>query len=188
LRDGKNSLWEGGVRVPFVVKGPGISGGTVSLELVIGYDIYPTIAKIVGIETPSDIDGGSFLHILQNEGLGKVQRKNAPGLVWHMPFHHALLHLNVQSAIRIGNYKYIRDWATDTGHLFNVDIDFREQYDLTTKIPGKTMEMKKALMDYLKMGEAEKPEYKPEHLNNKKVMDLRKAQTSNVNNIRVIDN
>ena len=181
LKCEKNREWEGGIRVPFIVQGPGIKPGTVSLEPVIGYDILPTIAEIVGAKAPPAVDGGSFLPILHQGGMGKVERPNSPGLVWHMPFHHALLHLAVQSAIRSGQYKYIRDWTEDGGHLFNVDVDFREQYDLSAQMPELAKSMEAKLSAYLKAVDAEVPKPDPAHLNDPKVLKLRSDEILHYN-------
>jgi arylsulfatase A len=182
LKSEKNREWEGGIRVPFIVQGPGIKPGTVSLEPVIGYDLLPTIAEIAGIQPPPNLDGGSLLPILHNGGFGKVQRPNCPGLVWHMPFHHSNLHHVVQDAIREGKYKYIRDWNEDAGHLFNVDTDFREQYDLSAQMPELAKRLESDLTNYLAKVDAEKPQPDPAHLNAEPVLKQRNAAIRSFNN------
>ena len=90
LRMGKQSLYEGGIRVPFIVRGPGVKPGSVSHEPVAGFDLLPTFYDLAGGKTPLplDIDGGSFRAPLENAGEGKVQR-SLPGLVFHRPHHAA---------------------------------------------------------------------------------------------------
>lgn len=70
LRGAKNSTWEGGMRVPFIIRWPGqIPEGSVSNELTTTMDLFPTIARIVGAELPDDriIDGHDIWPILSDE-------------------------------------------------------------------------------------------------------------------------
>ncbi|TVR15307.1 MAG: arylsulfatase [Balneolaceae bacterium] len=70
LRGAKNSTWEGGMRVPFIIRWPGqIPAGSVSNELTTAMDLFPTIARIVGAELPDDriIDGHDIWPILSGE-------------------------------------------------------------------------------------------------------------------------
>jgi hypothetical protein len=87
LRNGKGSMYEGDLRVPFIVIGPGVTPGSVSKIPVTGLDIMPTIADLAGYEEalPDSLDGGSMANILFNRGAGDVRRKR-PFLF----FHHAI--------------------------------------------------------------------------------------------------
>ncbi|MCP4813757.1 MAG: sulfatase-like hydrolase/transferase, partial [Planctomycetaceae bacterium] len=78
LRDGKGSVYEGGVRVPFVVLGPDIKAGSVSHVPVTGLDIMPTLAALAGYRQPMppNVDGGSIVNVLRQEGEGTVKRLN----------------------------------------------------------------------------------------------------------------
>jgi arylsulfatase A-like enzyme len=68
LSAGKHSVYEGGIRVPFAVVGPGIEPGSISRTTVSGVDILPTIADIVGSKLElGDIDGGSFKDVLYED-------------------------------------------------------------------------------------------------------------------------
>ncbi|TVR18702.1 MAG: arylsulfatase [Balneolaceae bacterium] len=70
LRGAKNSTWEGGMRVPFIIRWPGqIPAGSVSDELTTAMDLFPTIARIVGAELPDDriIDGHDIWPILSGD-------------------------------------------------------------------------------------------------------------------------
>src|SRR5687768_5631594 len=59
LKGGKGNLGEGGLRVPLIVRGPGIRGGTYASEPVIGYDIFPTVLDlaVAGAALPRGIEG-----------------------------------------------------------------------------------------------------------------------------------
>jgi len=84
LRGGKWTLYEGGIRVPFMVKGPGIAAGKISHESVGGWDILPTIGELAGysMPLPEDLDGGSIAGIIKSNGEGKVKRQK-DYLVFH---------------------------------------------------------------------------------------------------------
>jgi arylsulfatase A-like enzyme len=151
----KATLDEGGIRVPFLVEGPGIAPNSVSTVPVGGSDILPTIADLAGVAPADDVDGGSLLPVLRNGGQGKVRRVNAPGLVWHQPWrNHAPLY-PASSALRIGDWKYLRKWNEPSGHLYNVAADYREQHDLAGKHQRRATTMQAALDDYLEKVNAE---------------------------------
>ncbi|MHC4120830.1 MAG: sulfatase [Planctomycetota bacterium] len=146
LRGGKWVVFEGGIRVPFIVRGPGVTPNSFCNVPVVGWDILPTIADIVGYKKalPSDIDGGSFRGLLENEGRGSVKRPNL-GLVFHR-YSDSYPH----SAIRVGDYKLVKFWKRDKSLLlFNLKEDLGETKDLAGAMPEKTEELHKQLMDYL---------------------------------------
>jgi len=152
LRGGKWNLFEGGVRVPFIVRGPGIAPGSVSRVPVAGWDILPTIADLAGCQgdLPDDLDGGSFRSVLQNNGEGTVDRLNE-FLVFHR-FSKGYAH----SAIRQGDYKLIRFWDTqlpvpvDQVYLFNLATDHGETTNLAAEMPNKARELEDKLITYLR--------------------------------------
>ena len=68
---GKSSLYEGGLRVPFVVSGATVSSGNVRASAMVNtVDILPTLSEVAGASVPAAIDGLSFLEVLTGEGLG----------------------------------------------------------------------------------------------------------------------
>jgi arylsulfatase A-like enzyme len=145
LRGGKWVTFEGGVRVPFIVRGPGVKPNSFCNVPVVGWDILPTIADIVGYKEtlPSDLDGGSFRVLLENEGRGSVQRSNS-GLVFHR-YSGSYPH----TAIRVGDYKLVKFWREDKLLLFNLKDDFGETKDLAQAEPETARALHKQLMDYL---------------------------------------
>ncbi len=145
LRGGKWVTFEGGVRVPFIVRGPGVKANSFCNVPVVGWDILPTIADLVGYKQalPSDIDGGSFRGLLENEGHGSVQRPN-PGLVFHR-YNDSYPH----TAIRVGDYKLVQFWREDKMLLFNLKNDFGETKDLAAAQPERARELHRQLMAYL---------------------------------------
>jgi len=146
LRGGKWTLYEGGIRVPFMVKGPGIAAGKMSHEAVGGWDILPTIGELAGysMPLPEELDGGSFAGIIKSGGKGKVNRKN-DFLVFHR-YHNGYPH----SAIIQGDFKAIKFWKTGKLELYNLAKDLGEVTDLYETETGKATELDIRLNAYLK--------------------------------------
>ena len=152
LRMGKQYLYEGGIRVPFIVRGPGVKPGSLCHEPVAGYDLLPTFYDLAGGKTPlpSDIDGGSFRPLLENAGSGQVKR-SLPGLVFHRPYLAALSH----SAYRVGDLKLVVDWKSGQRELFDLAKDLSEANNLAAAMPDRTTAMYDELSNYLKSVNAE---------------------------------
>ena len=146
LQEGKYSCFEGGIRVPFIVSGPGIRGGAYCDVPVVQWDLLATLHDLSGNETPlpGDIDGGSLKNVFFKGNKGKVKR-GAPGIIHHFPSHYQV----PISAIRIGDYKFMRNMNTDEKKLFNVVVDYREKNDLAQKMPKKAASMDKMLRTYI---------------------------------------
>ena len=149
LRGGKWTLYEGGVRVPFMVIGPGIKAGSQCDIPVVGWDILPTISELAGNKNPfpANIDGISFLPALKTGNQAEIHRKNE-AIVFH---YFGKSH----SAIRIGDYKLIKFWNLKKTELYNLKDDLSELNDLSEKYPKKVKEMEKELMEYVKEIKAE---------------------------------
>ena len=128
LQEGKYSCFEGGIRVPFVVAGPGVQAGAYCDVPVVQWDLLATLHDLSGNESPlpDDIDGGSLKDVFFKGNKGKVNR-GAPGIIHHFPSHYQV----PISAIRIGDYKFMRNMNTDEKKLFNVAVDYREKHDLS---------------------------------------------------------
>lgn len=150
LRGGKWVLYEGGIRVPFMVIGPTVKPGSRCAVPVVGWDILPTLADLSGSPAtlPDDLDGGSFRELLEN-GTGQVIRKN-DALFFHR-YHNSWPH----SAVRMGNYKLIRFWKTNKIELYDLDRDVGETKDLAAEMPEKVEMMKEKLTAYIREVEAE---------------------------------
>jgi arylsulfatase A-like enzyme len=149
LRAGKWTLYEGGVRVPFMVMGPGIKPGSQCDIPVVGWDILPTVAELAGNTKPlpENIDGVSIKSVLEKGNQAELKRKNDE-LVFHY-FNRP------HSAIRIGDYKLIKFWNLKKAELYNLKDDLGEVNDLSEKYPQKVKELEKPLMEYVKEVHAE---------------------------------
>lgn len=140
LRGGKRSSHEGGIRVPGVIRWPEhIQPGTTCDIPIIGSDIFATVLDIVGISLPRDrtIDGVSILPAFE----GKPLERKIP-LFWRTHVSQA----NDRVALRIGNWKIVGNDLLTKFQLFEIQKDWKEENDLSVKMPKKTEEMKKALL------------------------------------------
>jgi len=145
LRNGKGTMYEGGLRVPFIVIGPTVQPGSVSRTAVTGLDIFPTIAELAGYAKPlpEALDGGSMTDVLSNGGQGEVSR-NRPFLL----FHHAL-DREAQTALILGDYKLVKTWKDNQLELFDLSKDIGEEEDLSARLPDKTEELHGMMVDFL---------------------------------------
>ncbi len=146
LQEGKRSTFEGGLRVPFVVSGPGIKPGSQCDVPVVAWDLLPTLHDLSGSSSPlpPGVDGGSLREVFERGNAGGVHR-SAPGLVFHYTCHY---HPPV-SVIRIGDYKLMRHLNSGELKLFNVATDYAEQQDLSERMPEKAKEMDQILRQYV---------------------------------------
>ena len=149
LRAGKGSYYEGGLRVPFFVAGPGIKPGSYSNVPVIGYDLLSTFAELAGSTKPlpRDIEGGSFKAVLLNGGKGAVQRSR-PGLHFYRPLDSVL--------IRDG-HKLRRTHRTGEIELYNLAEDLSETTNLTTTNSLLAKRMQTGLEDWIRSIDATTP-------------------------------
>ncbi len=141
LRGNKRSEYEGGIRVPGLVRWPGhIEPGTTSDVPVIGTDVFTTVLGLAGIPLPTDrtIDGANMLPALE----GKAVERTMP-LFWRTHVSKP----DERVAMRIGDWKLVGDETLTEFQLYNIPEDMYESNDLASKMPEKTEEMKAILLD-----------------------------------------
>jgi len=150
LTSGKGTLWEGGVRVPFIVSGPGIEPGSISHERTLSLDLFPTFAELSGYSQPlpNDIEGGSLLPVLLGSGDGEINRPREE-LVFHFPSGSGQADFRPMSTIYLGDYKLLKFYDTDEILLFNITGDLAEKNDLANSMPERTEQMHGLLAIYL---------------------------------------
>lgn len=150
LRGGKWTLYEGGIRVPFIVAGPGIDPGSQTSKSVVGWDILPTITDLAGLEgeLPQDVDGHSFKNVLT--GTFPMNEMASRPLIFHRYNDHY-----PHSAIIFGHYKLIKRWKKGEVELYNLFDDIGETNNIADSLPTKTKELYTMLIDYLKEVNAE---------------------------------
>ncbi len=151
LTEFKQSLYEGGIRVPFMVRGPGIEPGSHTHVPVVGYDLLPTFYDLAGGtgSLPDEVDGGSFVSLFKNPVKGEVKR-DAGALIFHRPIKKS------SSAIRQGPYKLFLTWDQEgeiaDRHLYKLDdcLDENEDNDISALNKKKADHLQAILLDYLK--------------------------------------
>ena len=160
LTGGKGTVWEGGLRVPFLVSGPGVPANACSHVRVSAMDLLPTFADLAGVKEPlpREVEGGSLAAVLRG-GSGEVKRPRGE-LVFHFP-HYDRDSEGPASALILGDYKLIRWYETDTRRLFNLRNDLSERTDLAPQLPEKTVELERRLTGYLKDVNAQLPARNP---------------------------
>lgn len=155
LSKGKFSAHEGGIRVPFIVRGPGVPMGAVTDTPVIGWDLLPTILDLLGVDSPPATEGGSLLPILDAVPDAKVVRPREE-LVWHYPhYYHLLGGSRPHSAIRIGPNKLYVDYESRSAELFDLRTDLGERHDLSKQEPELAAELQARLRHYLRAVDAQ---------------------------------
>jgi arylsulfatase A len=132
LRSGKGYPYEGGIRVPVIVKWPGVvKAGSTSAVPVTSVDWLPTICEMAGARAPADrpIDGRSLMPLLRQSGpIGR------DAIFWHFP-HYRGNDVVPYSIIRSGDWKLIRRYEGRTFELFNLKDDLGEKADLAASRP-----------------------------------------------------
>ena len=167
LRGGKGMLYEGGVRVPLIVRWPKVvKAGTTCDEPVIGIDFYPTLLEAAGAKPPQGypLDGTSFLlPLLKSSGRAKLQRD---AIYWHFP---GYLQADVKrgtwrttpgGAIRAGDFKLIEFFETGRIELYNLADDLSQKHDLASTMPDRAKELHAKLAAWRKALAAPMPKPK----------------------------
>lgn len=164
IRGNKATVWDGGIKTPFIVAGPGIQANTVSRVRVVGWDLFPTFCDILGIDQlPANLDGGSFLSVLKNGGAGSVQRP-VEGMVWHWPRYVEGKGGYPSTAIIKDSLKYIYSYEFEEEYLYNIEKDIAETTLLNAVYPQKLAEMRALMNNYLTSVNAGLPSPNPNYI------------------------
>ena len=154
LSGGKWSLKEGGVRVPLIIRGPGIKPESQCDAPVSGIDFLPTCFELAGgndLKTIQTIDGISFAPLLfdvnNTELLSSLAERP---LTWHYPMFNNWELQTASSALRLGNWKLIHNWENNHSSIYNLKSDLSESWDLSNKLPALTSALRAALFAELK--------------------------------------
>jgi len=140
LRNGKGSAYEGGLRVPLLIKMPGVThAGTVCETPVITMDFFPTLLELAGAEKSAArtaVDGVSLVPLLRGEKQTPHQK-----LFWHYPHYWNGGKISPYSVARVGDWKLIRFYETGREELYDVKSDLSERKDLAAARPEKRQEL-----------------------------------------------
>ena len=163
LNGGKGGVWEGGIRVPFIVRGPGVKPNAWCHAPIVGYDFLPTFCEWAGAASkslPPGVDGGSFARLIADGGIGAVVRPRAE-LVFHFP--HYQSEDGPQSAILVGDLKLMHFYEDDCDALFDLAADVSERRDLAHARPTETAALRKRLNAHLAAVGAQFPTPNPNY-------------------------
>jgi arylsulfatase A-like enzyme len=150
LRGGKGTLYEGGLRVPFIVRWPGVvPAGTLSDQPAAHIDVYPTLLELAGGRPrPGQLlDGVSLVPLLRNPGsqLGRA------AIHWHFPgYLESYVHprgwrTGPVGAIHAGNHKLLEFFETGAVELYDLARDPGETRDLAAAEPARAAELRAQL-------------------------------------------
>jgi arylsulfatase A-like enzyme len=158
LRGGKGWLYEGGIRVPLIVKWPGKSRPGVCDVPVISNDFLPSILEMTGIDPrhTDELDGVSLVPLVTGDG--DIERQ---ALYWHFPHYSNHGMQSPGGAIRSGDYKLLEYFENGTVQLFNLRTDPGEQHDLARLEPKRAAALKEMLQKWRKSVDAQMIEPNP---------------------------
>ena len=155
LRGDKGHLYEGGIRVPLIVRWPGkVAAGKVREDPVILTDFYPTLLEVAGLKTMKHYpgDGESLLPLLTDKG--DLERD---ALFWHYPNFAFHRDNRLGSAVRMGDYKLIEFFEGNEVELYNLRVDLGEKKNLAGVEVGRVQEMRKRLSRWREKSGARMP-------------------------------
>ncbi|MBD0254216.1 MAG: sulfatase [Cytophagales bacterium] len=158
FRDGKGYLGEGGIRVPLLVRWPGVTGaGQTSRAVVSGLDFMPTFREMLA-QSPGEVgepDGVSLLPVLRG---GQSTRREA--LYFHYP-HYSNQGGRPSGAIRRGDYKLIRHYEDNRNELFDLARDPGEKTNLAGTSPRVAARLQRQLERWAQAVGARMPQPNP---------------------------
>ena len=160
LAGGKGGVWEGGIRVPFIMRGPGVKPNSWCHTRVVGYDLFPTFCEWAGVAPgtlPKGIEGGSIASLLKNDGRGEVDRPREE-LVFHFPHYQGDI---PHSAILLGDLKLLHFYEDNHDELYDLVKDISERNDLAAQRPAETKKLRARLDKYLADVDAKFPTPNP---------------------------
>ncbi len=160
LRAGKGWCYEGGIRVPLIIKKPGfVLAETSSDYPVVSCDFYPTILELAGLSLlpRQHVDGISLLPLLSGENM--IDRNY---IFWHFPHYHGSS-WTPGAAIRSDEWKLIVFYDWEKEELYNLKNDPGEEQNLASEYPDKVEELKEILIKLQKETGAKFPDFNPDY-------------------------
>lgn len=148
LAEGKGWAEEGGVRVPLIIRHPGVSSsGTRTRVTAYGPDLYPTLLDVAGLDPipVQHVDGVSLLPWIVQPELGTDRGP----IFWHYP-HYSNQGGRPSAAVRDGRLKLIRLFEEERCMLYDLEADISEQHDLAEERPALRIELARKLDEYLR--------------------------------------
>lgn len=149
LRDGKQSMYEGGLKVPTAMSWPGkIPAGSVSDQMNLSMDIYPTLLEVAGLEPKQPIEGRSFLPVMLGEDAPAEER------TLYFTRREGGTRYGGQSiyAVRKGDWKLLQNSPYEPYELYNLLQDPQEENNLMGSEEEKYRELNKLMMEHIQKG------------------------------------
>ena len=143
LRRGKGSGYEGGVRVPMIVKWPGVTPvNEVCDEPVIGIDFFPTIMDLAGVTDAGKVDGLSLVPLFRNPATSLKR----DAVYWHYPHYHAGANIDgPYGAVRSGKWRLVQFYEDGGEALYDLSQDVGESRDVAEANPDIAAKLRRML-------------------------------------------
>ena len=161
LRAGKGWCYEGGIRVPLIIRAPGVSQpGSVSHVPATSTDFYPTVLEMAGLpsQPQQHCDGLSLVPLLKG-----AEEPARDALYWHFPHHHGS-NWTPGAAVRAGDWKLIEFYEEQRVELYNLTDDLSERNDLAAQMPKKRDELLEKLHAWQGQVAAKLPKPNPDYV------------------------
>lgn len=158
LRDEKGTLYEGGIRVPLIVRWPGVTPpGGVCAEPSTTADLLPTWQAVLGLDAPRQpLDGASLEPLLRNPGA----HLDRAAVFFHYPHYH---HGRPAGAIRAGRWKLIENFEDGSVELYDLASDVGEELDLAVRYPDRAATLRTRLARWREAVGARMPRPNPDY-------------------------
>ena len=160
LKSGKGSFYEGGIRVPLIIRWPAvIEPNTTSEAVVTSIDFYPTFLEAAGLQPPDDylLDGLSMLPLFHDPA-ASLDRE---AIYWHFPgYPNVAWRTSPVSVIRSGDWKLKKFYEDDRLELYHLENDIGEQHNLADRHPEQRRHLQQMLEDWLTEHSAPLPRHR----------------------------
>jgi arylsulfatase A len=159
FRAGKGFLYEGGLRVPLIVRWPGhVPAARVSDTPVINTSWFATLFELAGLNAPTNLDAPSFAALLEGKTMTPTK------MFWHFP-HYTNQGSRPGGAMRDGDWKFIEHYDTGTPELYNLAADPAEKTNVVARELKRTHHMRRQLFAWIESVNAQtnspNPDFKP---------------------------
>lgn len=152
-RGAKGNLYEGGTRVPLIVRWPGhIEANSISDAIVNSVDYFPTFLALAGVDVPGvSLDGINMIPLLKG---GTLEERTC---YWHFPHRQT-----PSSSVLVNNWKLVHQIVPDTYELFDLQSDSEEKNNILDEFPQKFEDLKKLLEGHLQDSGAQRMRPNPQ--------------------------
>lgn len=157
FRAGKGFVYEGGLRIPLIVRWPGhVPAGKIVHDAVINTDWLPTLLELAGLPVPSGLDGASLAPLLTGQGPAPQR-----SLFWHFP-HYTNQGSRPSGAIREGDWMLVEFYDEAKAELYDLGSDPGESRDLAASNPERVAQMRALLTRWRKSVSAQENQPNPD--------------------------